>query len=232
MIFEVCIDSIETALVADQLGVHRVELCTALHVGGLTPSFGLIKSCVEQTQLEVHVMIRHQEGNFVYNDNDIQIMLKDIEAVKEAGAHGVVFGCLTENNSINIEQTKTLTKKAHSLNLTTTFHRAFDFVKNPLEAIKTLIALRVNRILTSGQKNTAIEGINTIKKMVNSSSGQIEIMAGSGVNLSNVMELANTGIDALHFTAHKNTDNTVSLGMGNRTSVDEDKIINIINLFN
>ena len=141
MTFEVCADSLETALLADRYGCHRVELCSALSVGGLTPSYGLIKQCVDLTDLEIHVMIRHQEGHFVLSDNDLNIMIDDIELAGSAGANGVVFGSLTDDHQVDIETSKQLVQKARSLGLTVTFHRAFDIATDPIQALNELICI-------------------------------------------------------------------------------------------
>ena len=129
MNFEICTDSVEGAVAAGKFGAKRIELCSALSVGGLTPSYGLIKQCVEKSTVEVHVIVRHKEGDFNYNDEDVELMKIDIEASKKAGAHGVVFGILDENNEISIKN-KELVIFSKSLGLEVTFHRAFDFVPN------------------------------------------------------------------------------------------------------
>ncbi len=231
MTFEFCIDGIEGALAAQKYGAKRVELCAALSVGGLTPSYGLIEQCVNSVDTEVHVMIRHVEGGFVYAEKDIEIMKNDIIAAKKANAKGVVFGCLTTQNEVDINHTKSLVNLAKSLGLAVTFHRAFDFCKAPLIALEQLIELGVDRILTSGGKDKAIDGIDLIEQLVTQANGRIEIMAGSGVNASNAKQLAETGIDALHFTIHKQSENITNLGMGNRNEIDEDKITSILNQF-
>ena len=229
MIFEVCVDNLETAIVADQLGCNRIELCCALTVGGLTPSFGLIKACAEHTNLEVHVMIRHQEGGFTNSDADIEIMKADILMAHHAGAKGVVFGCLTANHHIDNDKTKELINVAKSVGLAITFHRAFDFVADPFLAIDQLIHLGVGRVLTSGQENTAIEGAELIKQLVSYSDNRIEIMAGSGVNSQNALKLAGTGVNALHFTANITSTIAPLLGMGSKTIPNRQKIESIIN---
>jgi copper homeostasis protein len=231
MTFEFCIDTIEGAIAAKKYGVKRVELCSALNVGGLTPSFGLIQQCSQQG-VEVHVMIRHIEGGFVYSKEDVIIMEEDIKKAKEAGASGVVFGCLTPQNTLAIDANITLIETARNLNLEVTFHRAFDLVKDTKETLISLINLGVDRILTSGQRDKAIEGIDIIEQLLKQANGRIEIMAGSGVNSSNVKQLSETGIDALHFTIHQSKTETESLGMGSKTIIDESKITSILNLFN
>jgi copper homeostasis protein len=227
MKIEFCIDSVDGAIAAKKHGANRVELCSALYVGGLTPSFGLIKQCVQQG-VEVHVMIRHVEGGFNYSKEDVLIMLQDIKMVKDAGGAGVVFGCLTPQNELDFESNIDLIEAARNLELEVTFHRAFDFIENIEEALTSLINFGVDRILTSGKHDKAINGIENIKQLVKQANGEIEIMAGSGVNRDNALVLAKTGVDALHFTIHKSSSETETLGMGSRTVIDEDKITSVL----
>lgn len=231
MKIEFCINSLDGAIAAKAYGADRVELCLALNVGGLTPSFGLIKQCAAQG-VEVHVMIRHVEGGFNYSKEDILIMLHDIKMVKDAGGSGVVFGCLTPQNEIDFESNIDLIEAAKNLELEVTFHRAFDFVKDPSATLTSLINFGVDRILTSGQHDKAINGIETIKELVKQANGEIEIMAGSGVNGTNALKLIETGIDALHFTIHKSNNETEALGMGARTVIDKEKIKGIFKQLN
>ncbi len=229
MKLEVCIENLETAKVANRLGCDRVELCSALSVGGLTPSFGLISECVTQTDLEVHVMIRHQGGNFILSNDNLKIALSDVEMAKKAGAKGIVFGCLTKESTIDVDKLKVVIDFAKSEQLEVTFHRAFDFVPDPMVSLDELIDLGVDRLLTSGQQPKAIEGINLISKLVEHSNECIQIMAGSGINFNNASILANTGIDALHFTAYLRNENYNEFGMGSKSIPDEVKIQSIIN---
>lgn len=231
MTFEICVDSVEGTVLAKQYGTKRVELCSALSVGGLTPSFGLVKDCVNVGGVEVHVMIRHVEGGFVYTPSDITIMRYDIENIAKAGAKGVVFGCLTSENKLDVEQNKYLLSEAKKIGLEVTFHRAFDFVKDPFEALEQLIELGFDRILTSGQKPKAFEGIDLLKELVTKANGRIQIMAGSGVNPDNAKALASVGVDALHFTSHKYIDEQAELGMGRKTYPDTIKIAQIVKQF-
>ncbi len=230
MIFEICTTNIDGALAAEKYNAKRIELCSALEVGGLTPNYGLIEQCVQQTNVEVHVMIRHVPGGFVYEDEDIEIMQSDINAVKRANARGVVFGCLTDDNTIDLKQNKKLLELAKSCGLETTFHRAFDCCENPFVALEQLIELGFDRLLTSGLQDTAIEGIDLITALVSKADGRIQIMAGSGVNASNAIQLANARVDALHFTAQTITHQTI-IGMGSKPLTDEEKIKAIISLF-
>ena len=223
MTIEICTDSLEGAILAETFGAKRIELCAALSVGGLTPNYGLIHDCVEKN-VEVHVMIRHKEGGFIYSNSDVIIMKKDIEKAKEAGANGVVFGCLTKNNEIDTAQNHELVAFAKSLSLEVTFHRAFDFVSNFSKALEELIALKFDRILTSGTKPTAFEGKEIIEQIVKQAQNRIEIMAGSGINSINVQEIATTGVNAIHFTSHRKDANNSKLGMGSLNIPDPKKI--------
>jgi len=227
MTLEICGDSLESYKLAKKFAVKRVELCSGLTVGGLTPSIGLIEECAKIGGVEIHAMIRHLEGDFIYSDKDIETMKKDISNVSIAGAYGVVFGCLTPENEINLDQNKQLFSHAKSLGLEVTFHRAFDFCSDYESTLDTLIEIGFDRLLTSGQEPTAIEGKETIKNLVNQSQGRIEIMAGSGINEHNAAELTSIAIDALHFTSHI-SEGTADLGMGNKTIPDPIKTQAII----
>tara|TARA_B110000503_G_scaffold125239_1_gene192610 strand:- start:124 stop:816 length:693 start_codon:yes stop_codon:yes gene_type:complete len=229
MIFELCTDALEGAKMAANYGAKRIELCSALSVGGLTPSPALTAQCATIKAVETHVMIRPREGDFVYQTNDIKVMLKDIQLQAEAGAKGVVFGCLTSDNQIDIQQNITLLEEARKYQLECTFHRAFDFVGSPMEALESLINIGFNRILTSGGKPTADAGMEQIILMVEKAKGEIEIMAGSGVNSSNALALASTGVDALHFTSHNTASYELGMGVSNRPN--PEKIQSITALF-
>ncbi|MDA9312217.1 copper homeostasis protein CutC [Vicingaceae bacterium] len=229
MIFELCTDSIKGAKLAQQFGAKRIELCSALSVGGLTPSPALTALCTNIQQIETHVMIRPTEGDFVYSAAEIEVMMKDIQLQAEAGAKGVVFGCLTKDKTIDIQQNITLVEGARKYGLECTFHRAFDFVTFPIEALESIINIGFKRILTSGGKPTANEGIELIRQLVENAIGQIEIMAGSGVNSTNAVALASTGIAALHFTSHDLQP--YQLGMGASSVPNKSKIQSITALF-
>ena len=230
MVFEVCINSVEGAIIAEKYGVKRVELCSALSVGGLTPSYGLIKQCVNNSSVEVHVIIRPKVGGFVYNLQDIALMKIDIAEAKRAGAKGVVLGVLTLENTVS-EYNAALVEYAKSFNLQVTFHRAFDFLADYKLGIQKLIDFGFDRVLTSGTKPKAIDGIEVIGFLQKDFGTKIEIMAGSGVNPENALKLASIGIENLHFTAQKSTYSESRLSMGEFKEVDEEKIKNIVNLF-
>lgn len=230
MIFEICTDSVEGAIAAAKYGAKRIELCTALAVGGLTPSFGLIRQCVEKSSVEVHVMIRHKEGGFNYSQKDVDLMKLDIEASKKAGAHGVVFGVLNHNKEVS-KLNEELVLLSKSLGLETTFHRAFDFTPNCKKSIEQIIKFGFDRLLTSGMKPTVEKGLSTIAELVLNHGNDIQIMAGSGINARNALEIASSGVDNLHFTARKSLNIETGFSMGEMMVVDEEKIKSIVTQF-
>lgn len=227
MKLELCIDSLEQARAALDYPIDRLELCAALELGGLTPSYGLMHSCSRIPNIQTHVMIRHTAGPFVYGSADFDIMVKDVEQAIEAGVHGIVFGCLDAHSDVELEQCRHLVQLAKSHDLEATFHRAFDFVRDPEYALWSLIDLGFDRVLTSGQKATAEEGMALIQNMVEMADGRIEIMAGSGVNADNAPELKKSGVAALHFSARRAVSKT-ELNMGQVYEADRPKIENIV----
>lgn len=229
MNFELCTDSVEGAVLAGKYGFTSIELCSALSVGGLTPNFGLIKQCVDHTSVEVHVMIRHKEGGFQVSREDLELMKLDIHAAKSAGADGVVFGILNDDNTIS-DKNLNLRKYASELGLKTTFHRAFDFVPDFREAIKKVDELGFDRLLTSGLQDTAEKGIAVIKEISRDYGDKIKVIAGSGVNASNALNFSMSGIRYLHFTARKAQGDLIKKGMGQLMSTDVQKIEQIVNL--
>ena len=229
MEFEVCIDSLSGALAADKFGADRVELCSALYEGGLTPSVGLTKQVVEQNNQHVFAMIRPEAGGFTYSSEMIEVMKADIVSMANSGSKGVVFGVLKSNKEIDVEVNKELTRISKENGLEVVFHRAFDFCNDPIEGLNQLIEMGVDRLLTSGQQPKAIDGKDMIQQLVKLANGRIEIMAGSGVNASNAKELIKTGVDAIHFTGTQIAEE-VQLGMGVKYKVDEDKIASIMKL--
>ncbi len=231
MNIEICTDSVEGVIIAQKYGAKRIELCSALSVGGLTPSIGLIQQSVLNSSVEVHVLIRPREGDFKYSKNDIEVLKSDIKMAKKAGAKGVVFGVLTENNEVsNINQE--LVTLSKSLGLEVTFHRAFDFVNDFKIAIEKIIEFGFDRLLTSGLQPTVDEGLDVISYLQANYGSKIQIMAGSGINVSNALKIADTGIKNIHFTARKTIQEYLEFGMGIQTEIDEEKIKEITNLFN
>ena len=196
---EICVFSVESAIAAQRAGADRVELCSCYTEGGLTPSAGTIRMVRKLLNIECHVMIRPRGGDFCYNDNELEQMHHDIEHAKSCGVDGIVLGALQANGHVNIVRMRDFVQHASPLKVT--FHRAFDLTVDPFRALDDIIFCGCCRILTSGQKATAIEGLENIKQLVSLSAGRIEIMAGSGVNPDNAQHFIDAGVDALHFSA-------------------------------
>lgn len=196
-ILEVCVDSIESALAADRGGAHRIELCSSLLEGGLTPSVGVLSTVLNQVSLGVFVMIRPRAGDFCYTADEFRAMEQDVLMAKQLGADGVVFGFLLEDGSIDTQRTRHLVEVARPLKVT--FHRAFDMSHDFGAALEDLIQIGVDRILTSGGEQTAEIGQDKIAELNKTAGTRIVIMAGSGVNEKNVRQLvATTGVREVH----------------------------------
>jgi len=199
MTIEICAYSLESCINAQAGGAGRIELCGGLGEGGTTPSAGLIEVVKKHIQIPVYVMIRPRGGDFVYDVFEEEIMRKDINLAKQLGANGVVLGILSADGQVDVARTKALVEYAYPMKVT--FHRAFDLTPDPVKALKAVIATGAERILTSGQKPAAIEGTELLKRLAKEAGQSIEIMAGGGVNHTNAMQLAETGVHALHLTA-------------------------------
>lgn len=199
---EICCDSIHSALIAEQGGADRIELCSALDLGGLTPGMGLIQKCTAQLHIPVYVLIRPRQGDFLYSQAEFDIMLSDIELALEAGAEGIVSGVLKTNGSIDIERTKILIDQCRGAAFT--FHRAFDMCCDPLEALEQLIDLGAHRILSSGQSANALEGAEMLGRLQKAAGERIRLMAGHGVRPANLPEiLAKSAVQEVHLSARK-----------------------------
>ena len=183
MIIEVCAESYEYAVKAEKAGADRIELCKDLHLDGLTPDYESAKRTIYTLNIPVFILIRPREGDFIYSDEEFELMKQDILKFKEMGCKGIVSGVLNNDKSIDIERTQELVELSKPLEFT--FHRAFDVVSDPLKEIENLIRLGVDRILTSGQKNKAIEGLYLLEKLNNISKKRIVIMPGSGISNTN-----------------------------------------------
>ena len=197
---EICANSVESAVKAQEGGAYRVELCAGIPEGGTTPSFGDIRMARQLLQTtKLHVIIRPRGGDFLYSKLELDIMLHDIKVARQLGADGVVFGCLTADGNVDVPAMKMLMNAVGDMNVT--FHRAFDMCKNPQEALEQIIALGCNRILTSGQEPNAVKGIPLLKELVKQADGRIIIMPGCGVNPSNILQIAEeTGASEFHFS--------------------------------
>ncbi len=183
MIIEVCAESYEYAVKAEKAGADRIELCKDLHLDGLTPNYESAKKTIKQLNIPVFILIRPRGGNFIYSIEEFELMKSDIVLFKEMGCKGIVSGVLNNDESIDIERTQELVELSKPLEFT--FHRAFDIVKDPIEETENLIKLGIDRVLTSGQKEKAIEGLVLLEKLNNISNNRIIIMPGSGISKNN-----------------------------------------------
>ncbi|MFN0256290.1 copper homeostasis protein CutC [Pedobacter ureilyticus] len=190
MILEICANSVESAIAAQQGGADRIELCTNLAEGGTTPSYGQIKWCVENLQLEVWPLIRPRGGDFLYSDAEFETILGDISYCKQIGCNGVVTGLLNTNGTINEERCAKIIAVASPMPVA--FHRAFDMSNDLSVALETVIKLGFVRVLSSGGKENAFVGANELAKLVVQANNRIEIMPGAGVNADNLIEIAKT----------------------------------------
>lgn len=196
---EICCGSYYDALQAWKGGAKRIELNSALYLGGLTPSLGTLVKVKHTTDLEVICMVRPRGAGFCYNTEDLEVMLEDAFILLENGADGIAFGCLNEEGNIHIKQTEKMLKILKKYNKKAIFHRAFDCVKDVDEAMQTLICLGIDRVLTSGLADKAIDGLEMIRYLQKTYGNQIEILAGSGINEQNVKKIIyKTGIHQIH----------------------------------
>lgn len=197
---EICASSIQSVINADKAGAHRIELCSNLEQGGITPSYGTIQRALLRSKTPIYVLIRPRAGNFVYDNDEIRIMVEDIKACKQLGCHGIVVGVLTAANTVDIWRMQELVTHAHPLPVT--FHRAFDDCEDRARALEDVIASGCTRILTSGGAETAEEGIEVLKELVKMAAGRVLIMPGAGVTVANVAEIVElTGVTDVHASA-------------------------------
>ena len=189
MIIEVCAESYEYALKAEKAGADRIELCKDLHLDGLTPDYESAKRTIDTLDIPVFILIRPRGGDFIYSHEEFELMKRDILRFRKMGCKGIVSGVLNSDNSIDIKKTKELVELSRPLEFT--FHRAFDKVNNPLHEIENLIGLGIDRVLTSGQKEKAIDGLVLLKQLKSISNNRIKIMPGSGINKSNIVNFVN-----------------------------------------
>jgi len=197
---EICVDSPAGAVAAERGGADRVELCDNLLEGGTTPSAGCIKTARRMVKIGLHVIIRPRGGDFLYTDPELEVMREDIHTAKVLGADGVVVGCLTPDGDIDRDLTGELIALAHPLKVT--FHRAFDMCRDPKAGLEDLVALGVSRILTSGQEENCLEGIELIAALQTQAAGRVIIMPGGGITPRNVKRIvAATGVSEVHLSA-------------------------------
>lgn len=223
---EICANSVESAIKAQEGGAYRVELCAGIPEGGTTPPFGdmrMARQMLHQTKL--HVIIRPRGGDFLYSPLEQEIMLHDIKVARQLGADGVVFGCLTAEGDVDMVAMKKLMNAVGDMNVT--FHRAFDMCKDPFIALEQIIELGCTRILTSGQESNAVEGIPLLKELVKQADGRIIIMPGCGVNPENIKQIAEeTNATEFHFSGRSSYESDMifrnpKVSMGGTVKIEE-----------
>jgi copper homeostasis protein len=208
LFLEVCVDSVESAVAAERGGAFRVELCDNLLEGGTTPSAGAIALAREAIAIGLHVMIRPRGGDFLYSRIELDVMRRDIAVAKQLGADGVVVGILTEDGSVDSERTRELVELARPLSVT--FHRAFDVTRDPYESLDRLLELGVDRLLTSGQESSVVEGLELLVELVRRAGVQLVVMPGGGVTERNIVKIvAATHAREIHVTGKKSVESAM-----------------------
>lgn len=199
MLLEIACDSLQSARNAQAGGATRIELCDNLAQGGITPSYGKIKLAKQQLDIPVFVLIRPRKGDFLYSELEFELMLEDIRVAKDLGADGIVSGILQADGCIDVERTKAFVKTAEGMHFS--FHRAFDMCCEAAVALEQLIDLGIDTILTSGQAANVLDGEANLRQYVQQAAGRIQIMAGGGLRIHNVEQVAKTGVRAFHSSA-------------------------------
>jgi copper homeostasis protein len=189
-VLEICVESVNHAIAAERGGAHRIELCSDLSSGGITPSAALMQAARGQVRIPIHVLIRPRTGNFCYSNHELELMSNDILAAKQLGMDGIVLGILQKNTRVDVERTKALVKLAHPLPVT--FHRAFDSSHNLETSLEAVIQTGAARILTSAGQPRATDGLQILKHLVQAASERILIMPCGGINSDNVLHIVRT----------------------------------------
>jgi len=214
-VLEICVESVDHAVAAARGGAHRIELCSDLSSGGITPSAGLMQTARRHVSVPIHVLIRPRAGDFCYSDHELEIMRNDIHAAKQFGMDGIVLGILHESTRVDIERTKTLVELARPLPVT--FHRAFDASENLETSLEEVIQTGASRILTSGGQPCATDGLSTLARLVQAARGRILLMPCGGINAENVVRIVRTTL-AQEFHTSVGTSRPGSTSSGNGLS--------------
>ena len=199
--FEICSGSLQSALNAQEAGAHRVELCSALGLGGITPSYGFIEMARKRLKIDVNVLIRPRQGDFLYDSDEVAVMIRDIIACAQMGVNGVVIGALDPFGNVDVDACRAMVAVAKHHGMSVTFHRAIDRACNIMAALEDVISTGADRVLSSGGKPTSPEGLETLAQMNAAAAGRIIIMPGGGVNTGNIRQiLEGTGAQEIHFS--------------------------------
>lgn len=199
-LIEICVEGIDGLLAAQAAGADRVELCASLVEGGITPSLGTVRAALELATIPFHVIVRPRGGDFLYGEAEYRSMLADVSALRDLRVAGVVVGCLNADGSIDEERMSELVRAAGPLNVTC--HRAFDMTRDPAEALEALIRCKVGHVLTSGQRETAMEGADLLADLVRQAGNRIIILGCGALDPENIAQvLAKTGLTEMHFAA-------------------------------
>ena len=197
IVFELCAESVEACLAAHDGGAHRIELCTALSEGGLTPSHGLIRAAIAMSRLPVHVLLRPRSGDFLYTTAELEVMREDLKYARALRANGVVVGFLHADGNVDVERTREFVALASPLEVT--FHRAFDYAASHEQALEDVIATGCRRVLTSGGERDVVRGAKALALLVKQAAGRIDIAVGGGLRLNNAAGVARvTGAQHFH----------------------------------
>ena len=217
IVFELCAETIDACLAARDGGANRIELCSGLSEGGITPSHALIYAAIERSTLPVHVLIRTRGGDFFYSESELDIMREDILHAKSLGATGVVLGVLTADGNVDIPATRSLVELAHPLKVT--FHRAFDDTPSLSAALEDVIATGCDRVLTSGGHSNVVAGAHVLAELVLQARGRIDIAVGGGLRLQNASSLSRiTGASHFHGSLRRRLVVKSSNSAGDTTS--------------
>ena len=201
MIVEVCANSLQSALNAEAAGADRLEICIELGLGGITPSYGLLKELKKRIRIPMHVLIRPRSGDFTYSDSEFDAMLKDIALCRDLGFEGVVSGVLKPDYGLDHNRTEQLVKMSGEMQFT--FHRAFDWLEEPYNALKDLETLGLDNVLTSGQAATAVEGLDMLQGLMRHAGG-ICIIPAAGIRPQNVLLFKEAGFSTVHLSGTRN----------------------------
>ena len=201
-LLECCVDSVESAMAAEEGGADRLELCANLAIGGTTPSAAVFKQVKRDCDVKINVLIRPRFGDFLYTEPEMEEMCEEIKMFRDLGANGVVIGTLTADGELDQEKMRRLMDCAGGIDVT--LHRAFDMTRDPFDTLEAAIALGCKTILTSGQEKDVVAGKDTLKAVYEKAAGRIDIMAGCGVKKWNIQEIHDhTGIIVFHTTGRK-----------------------------